>query len=145
MNKLHLFRALRRHLKLAEKRSVAYEQNKVAKVLLYIGGSFVVLYLVFIAIMLSLIANTSSSQTPYEFLFGLLPFFLAVDFLFRFISQQTPVQLIKPYSLLPISKYTCVEMFVLSSAVSPNNLIWTSVTIPYVLMTTMFSDGFLRR
>lgn len=76
MNKLHLFRALRRHLKLAEKRSVAYEQNKVAKVLLYIGGSFVVLYLVFIAIMLSLIANTSSSQTPYEFLFGLLPFFL---------------------------------------------------------------------
>lgn len=142
MNKLHLFRALRHHIKLAEKRSVAYEQNKVAKVLLYIGGSFVVLYLVFIAIMLSLIANTSSSQTTYEFLFGLLPFFLAADFLVRFISQQTPVQLIKPYSLLPISKYTCVEMFVLSSVVSPNNLVWTAVTVPYVLMTTLFCDGF---
>ena len=142
MNKLHLFRALRRHLKLAEKRSVAYEQNKVAKVLLYIGGSFVVLYLVFIAIMLALVANTSSSQTTYEFLFGLLPFFLAADFLVRFISQQTPVQLIKPYSLLPISKYTCVEMFVLSSVVSPNNLVWTAVTVPYVLMTTLFCDGF---
>lgn len=142
MNKLHLFRALRHHIKLAEKRSVAYEQNKVAKVLLYIGGSFVVLYLVFIAIMLALIANTSSSQTAYEFLFGLLPFFLAADFLVRFISQQTPVQLIKPYSLLPISKYTCVEMFVLSSVVSPNNLVWTAVTVPYVLMTTLFCDGF---
>lgn len=142
MNKLHLFRALRHHIKLAEKRSVAYEQNKVAKVLLYIGGSFVVLYLVFIAIMLALIANTSSSQTIYEFLFGLLPFFLAADFLVRFISQQTPVQLIKPYSLLPISKYTCVEMFVLSSVVSPNNLVWTAVTVPYVLMTTLFCDGF---
>lgn len=142
MNKLHLFRALRHHIKLAEKRSVAYEQNKVAKVLLYIGGSFVVLYLVFIAIMLALIANTSSSQTTYEFLFGLLPFFLAADFLVRFISQQTPVQLIKPYSLLPISKYTCVEMFVLSSVVSPNNLVWTAVTVPYVLMTTLFCDGF---
>lgn len=142
MNKLHLFRALRHHIKLAEKRSVAYEQNKVAKVLLYIGGSFVVLYLVFIAIMLALIANTSSSQTTYEFLFGLLPFFLAADFLIRFISQQTPVQLIKPYSLLPISKYTCVEMFVLSSVVSPNNLVWTAVTVPYVLMTTLFCDGF---
>ena len=142
MNKLHLFRALRHHIKLAEKRSVAYEQNKVAKVLLYIGGSFVVLYLVFIAIMLALIANTSSSQTTYEFLFGLLPFFLSADFLVRFISQQTPVQLIKPYSLLPISKYTCVEMFVLSSVVSPNNLVWTAVTVPYVLMTTLFCDGF---
>lgn len=142
MNKLHLFRALRHHIKLAEKRSVAYEQNKVAKVLLYIGGSFVVLYLVFIAIMLALIANTSSSQTTYEFLFGLLPFFLAADFLVRFISQQTPVQLIKPYSLLPISKYTCVEMFVLSSVVSPNNLVWMAVTVPYVLMTTLFCDGF---
>lgn len=142
MNKLHLFRALRHHIKLAEKRSVAYEQNKVAKVLLYIGGSFVVLYLVFIAIMLALIANTSSSQTTYEFLFGLLPFFLAADFLVRFISQQTPVQLIKPYSLLPISKFTCVEMFVLSSVVSPNNLVWTAVTVPYVLMTTLFCDGF---
>lgn len=142
MNKLHLFRALHHHIKLAEKRSVAYEQNKVAKVLLYIGGSFVVLYLVFIAIMLALIANTSSSQTTYEFLFGLLPFFLAADFLVRFISQQTPVQLIKPYSLLPISKYTCVEMFVLSSVVSPNNLVWTAVTVPYVLMTTLFCDGF---
>lgn len=142
MNKLHLFRALRHHIKLAEKRSVAYEQNKVAKVLLYIGGSFVVLYLVFIAIMLALIANTSSSQTTYEFLFGFLPFFLAADFLVRFISQQTPVQLIKPYSLLPISKYTCVEMFVLSSVVSPNNLVWTAVTVPYVLMTTLFCDGF---
>lgn len=142
MNKLHLFRALRHHIKLAEKRSVAYEQNKVAKVLLYIGGSFVVLYLVFIAIMLALIANTSSSQTTYEFLFGLLPFFLAADFLVRFISQQTPVQLIKPYSLLPISKYTCVEMFVLSSVVSPNNLVWTAVTVSYVLMTTLFCDGF---
>lgn len=142
MNKLHLFRALRHHIKLAEKRSVAYEQNKVAKVLLYIGGSFVVLYLVFIAIMLALVANTSSSQTTYEFLFGLLPFFLAADFLVRFISQQTPVQLIKPYSLLPISKYTCVEMFVLSSVVSPNNLVWTAVTVPYVLMTTLFCDGF---
>ena len=86
MNKLQLFRILRRHIKLAEKRSVAYEQNKTAKVLLYIGGAFVILYLVFIAIMLALLANTSSSTTPYEFIFGLMPFFLAVDFGFRFIS-----------------------------------------------------------
>ena len=141
MNKLQLFRALRRHVRLSERRSVAYEQNKAAKVLLYIGGAFVFLYLVFISILLALVANSSGSHTPCEFLFGLLPFFMAVDFLVRFMSQQTPAQLVKPYSLLPIPKHACVEMFVLSSVATPNNLIWTAVTVPYALMTTVFSEG----
>lgn len=142
MNKLQLFRLLRNHRRLAEKRSAAYEQNRAAKVLIYIGGAFVLLYLMFIAVMLALIANdTESPYTPYEFIFGLAPFFLTADFLFRFIAQQTPSQLIKPYSLLPIPKYTCVELFVLSGAVSPTNLIWTSLTIPYAIMTTLFSEG----
>ena len=84
MNKLQLLRLLRKHVKLAEKRSLAYEQNKVAKVLInYIGGAFVFAYLVFIAIIMALIANDSSSYTPYELLFGIAPFFLLADFLFR--------------------------------------------------------------
>ena len=66
MNKLQLFRTLRRHIKLAEKRSVAYEQNRTAKVLLYIGGAFVILYLVFIAIMLAMLDNTSRTTTTNE-------------------------------------------------------------------------------
>ncbi len=142
MNKLQLLRLLRKHVKLAEKRSLAYEQNKVAKVLInYIGGAFVFAYLVFIAIIMALIANDSSSYTPYELLFGIAPFFLLADFLFRFIGQQTPVQLIKPYTLLPIPKHACVEMFIYSSVVTPNNLVWTAITVPYAIMTTLFSEG----
>ncbi len=142
MNKLQLLMLLRRHVKLSEKRSIAYEQNKVAKVLVYyVGGAFVCLYLVFIAIIMALAAGGTSSFTPYELLFGLAPFFLTADFLLRFLGQQTPVQLIKPYTLLPIPKYTCVEMFVYSSVITPNNLVWTAVTVPYAIMTTLFSEG----
>ncbi len=142
MNKLQLLRELRRHIKLSERRSLAYEQNKAAKLLMYLGGAFVLLYLVFIAIMLAVVALGAESYTSYEILFGLLPFFLVIDFLFRFLAQQTPVQLVKPYMLLPIPRYTCVEMFIISSVVSPNNFVWLAVTVPYAIMTVLFSEGF---
>ena len=142
MNKLQLLRILRKHVKLSEKRSMAYEQNKAAKVLIYIGAAFVMLYMLFIAVMMALIANSSDFPfTSSGFFFGVAPFLLTVDFLFRFISQQTPNQLVKPYSLLPIPKYACIEMFVYSSTLSPNNLIWLVITIPYAIMTTLFSAG----
>ena len=141
MNKIQLLRTLRQHIKLSERRSTAYEQNKIAKALIYIGGAFIILYLLFIAIALALIANSSSSNTPYEIFFALAPFLLGADFSFRFIGQRTPVQLIKPYTLLPIPKYTCVELFIISSVITPNNLVWTAITIPYAIMTTLFSEG----
>lgn len=142
MKKIQLLRLLRKHIKLSEKRSVSYEQNKAAKLLIYLGGAFIFVYLIFIAILLAMIINSSTHYTSYEFFFGLAPFILTADFLFRFIGQQTPVQLVKPYSLLPIPRYTCVELFIYSSMISPNNLIWTAITIPYTIMTILFSEGF---
>ncbi len=143
MNKLQLFRLLRRHVKLSEKRSVVYEQNKVAKTIIYVMGAFAMVYMLFISVMLALIANDTESYTPYEFLFGIMPFFLVLDFFFRFIGQQTPAQLIKPYSLLPIPKYICVECFIFSSVTSTNNLIWLAITVPYAVMTLLFSEGLI--
>ena len=143
LSKFQLLRILRKHVKLAEKRSVAYELNKAAKFFIYLMWAFAVVYIIFIAIMLALIANDSDTLTPYEFFYGVSPFLLVADFLFRFIGQQTPAQLIKPYTLLPIPKYACVEMFIVSSIITPNNLIWLSVTVPYVIMTTLFSYGLL--
>lgn len=142
MKKLQLLRTLRHHIKLSEKRSPVYEQNKTAKFIIYLITAFAFIYMVFISVMLALIANDSDTTTAYEFFFALLPFFLIVDFLFRFIGQQTPVQLIKPYTLLPIPKYTCVELFIFSSVITPNNLIWLAITVPYTVMTMLFSEGF---
>ena len=105
-------------------------------------SGFMVVYLLFLSVMFAMIANSSRTFTACEFLFGLLPFLLTVDFLLRFIGQQTPAQLIKPYLLLPIPKYACVESFIMSSMVTPNNLIWLFITVPYAIMSILFSSGF---
>ena len=74
MNRLQLFKTLRQHIKISKKRSLAYELNKTAKVLIYLMSGFFIIYMLFIAIAISLVANSSSTETPAEFLFGLLCF-----------------------------------------------------------------------
>ena len=86
LSKFQLLRILRKHVKLAEKRSVAYEQNKAAKFFIYLMWAFAVVYIIFIAIMLALIANDSDTLTPYEFFYGVSPFLLVADFVLLFLS-----------------------------------------------------------
>jgi hypothetical protein len=100
-----------------------------------------ILYMMFLSVMLAFIANSSTENTPSEFFFGLLPFILVADFLFRFLGQQTPAQLIKPYLLLPIPRHACVESFILSAILTPNNLLWLCFTVPYAFLTLLFSSG----
>ena len=106
MNRYQLFRALRRHRILSDRRAMNYEQNKAAKFVIWFSASFTLLYLVFIAVMLSLIANDSRGTTPMEFMFGAAPIILLLDFGTRFLAQQTPAQIAKPYQLMPIPRYT---------------------------------------
>ncbi len=115
--------------------------NRAAKVMVYILIFLVIGYLMFFSVLLALLANDMETCTPYEMFFGIMPFILVVDFFVRFISQQTPAQRTKPYSLLPIPKYTCIELFILSSLMSPNNLVWLALTVPYSIMTLLFSEG----
>ncbi len=136
------FYLLRKHITLSRKRSALYERNKAAKVILSVLMLIVVGYLMFISIALALIANDMDTCAPYEMFFGILPFLLLGDFVVRFVFQQTPAQLIKPYSLLPISKYTCVNVFIVSGMLSASNLIWLAITIPYSIMTILFREGF---
>lgn len=143
MNRLQLFGILRRHVRLSEKRSMVFEQNRVAKFVTYLFGSFMVVYMMMISVTLAMVANDLGNFTAYEFIFALLPFILLLDFFLRFIGQHTPSQLVKPYMLLPIPKYTCVECFILSSMVSLNNLFWLLITVPYAIMTMLFCDGIL--
>lgn len=110
--------------------------------MIYLASAFVLMYMMFIAVALAIIANNTDSYTPAEFLFGLTPFMMVADFFFRFLGQQTPQQLIKPYILLPIPRYTCVECFIVSSIVTPNNLLWLAITLPYIIMSVVFSMGF---
>ncbi|MCD8202417.1 MAG: DUF5687 family protein, partial [Prevotella sp.] len=118
-----------------------FERNRAAKVVLSMLLLFVIGYLLFVSVALAMVANDMDTCTPYEMFFGILPLMLLVDFLLRFALQQTPAQLIKPYSLLPIPKYTCVEVFIISSMLALGNLIWLTITVPYSIMTLLFSEG----
>lgn len=142
MNKIQLLLLLRRNVRLSEKRSPMYEQNKVSKFVIGLLGLYVAFILLSLSITLSLAAINSKSHTSYEVFFGMTPFILVLDFFSRFVMQQTPAQLVKPYLLMPIPKHTCIEMFIFSSMITPNNLIWLILSVPYAIMTILFNDGF---
>lgn len=143
MNRFQVYRALRKHVVLSEERSVMYETNVVAKVLIFLASAMVALYLVFIAVGLSLIANDIRGYTPCQFICGIMPFLLVVDALVRTVVQSTPAQLVKPYLLLPLKRYECVDAFVISSIITPNNLLWLFLFVPYAIMSAVFSAGLM--
>ena len=138
-----LIKIIRKHQKLAEKRHPAFSQNKVAKFFMYFSLVAVVLYLMMFAVIFSLSANSSDTVTPCEIIYGFMPFILAIDFFVRFLTQQTPSQLVKPYVLLPIPRLACVDSFLASSLMSWGNLIWFALFIPYSIMSVLFAEGLL--
>ncbi len=142
MTRWEIIKTLRKHGKLSDERNPAITQNKVAKVLGYVMFGFMILYLMFFAVMFSLIANSTTRYTACEMIFGMMPFILTVDFLMRFLVQQTPSQRIKPYILLPISKYVCIDSFLFNSITSWGNLVWMALFIPYAIMSILFVEGF---
>ena len=138
---LYLFKTLRQHRHLAEKRSMNYERNKTAKFLVYFMGGFMIAYLIFFAVMFALIANDSESVTSVEFMVAAVPFVLLVDFFFRFLAQQTPSQIVKPYLLHPVPKALCIDTFISTSLFNWGNTIWFAMLLPYALMAVVFSEG----
>lgn len=139
--RVDLFKMIWRHRKLAEKRNLSFQQNKAAKYVMWGMTIFGFVYLCFIAILLSLAANDSRSYTPVEFVCGTMPFILVLDFFSRFAVQEIPAQLIKPYVLLPISKYSCIDNFIGTTLLSGYNFSWFAFLVPYILMSVMFSSG----
>ncbi len=143
MNRLELFRTLRKHRSLAEKRAIDLEKNKAAKWIIYLAEAFVAIYLLMGALGLAFAANECRTMSAIEFLFCLTPFIMLVDFFIRFIGQQTPSQIIKPYILLPIPKYTCIDFFILGQMLSVSNFAWFVMIVPYCIMSVLFGYGFL--
>ena len=141
MTRWQLIKTLRKQMSLSEKRSAAFSQNKIAKVVAYVMTGFAVLYLLFFAVMLALIANSTTDYTACELFFGVMPFVLVIDFFVRFMAQQTPSQLVKPYVLLPIGKYTCIDCFIFNSATSGSNFIWMALFVPFAIMSVVFTEG----
>jgi hypothetical protein len=137
-----LFKLLRRQRNLAERRDPIFEANKAAKWLIGITMAFMIVYLIMIAILLALTANDTRRYTAIEFIMAVSPFIMLLDYWVRFLVQQTPSQIIKPYVTLPIPKYTCIDSFIITSLFNWGNTIWFTLLIPYCLMSVVFSYGF---
>lgn len=111
--------------------------------MIYVSMALCVVYLIGLSIPFAMIANESRSTTSVELLCVLLPFILLFDFGMRFLAQQTPSQIVRPYLLLPLSRYACIDAFVFSSLFNWGNLIWLTFVLPYILMSMIFSYGLL--
>lgn len=137
MTRFQLFRLLRHHNNLSTKRSPVFEQNQWAKVLAYIGGGFFVAYLIIYGAVIGLAAEGDPTL-----MLSLLYIFLPIDFSLRFIFQTTPAMMVKPYILLPISRYTAIECFLVSSHLSGFNFLWLGMFITYSIIVLIGGAGF---
>ena len=131
MNKIQLFRLLRQNKKLSEKRNVMFEANQYGKFFAYLGLAFFFVYFLGIGTFLGWVAATEDEQ---QMVFFILPFLLILDFGMRFMSQQTPVMMVKPYMLIPISKYAAVDSFLISLLFDSGNFMWWSLFLPYTFI-----------
>ena len=71
-----------------------------------------------------------------------MPFILLIDYLLRFIFQTTPGMMVKPYILQPISRYTAIECFLISSHLSGYNFLWLMMFVPYAYIILIAGAGF---
>ena len=131
MNKLQLFFLLRKNTKLSEKRHPMFEANQYGKFFGYIGIAIVAIEFIAIGTFMGWIA--AKDDEP-QILFFVLPFLMIVDFFMRFMTQQTPLMLVKPYLLTPISKYSAIECFLMSQILDLGNLFWMTIFLPYTFI-----------
>ena len=73
---------------------------------------------------------------------SMMPMILLFDYLLRFIFQTTPGMMVKPYILQPISRYTAIECFLLSSYLSGYNFLWLCMFVPYSVILFFAGAGF---
>ena len=131
MNKVQLFFLLHKNAKLSEKRHPMFEANQYGKLFAYIMYAFLVIYFIGLGTFFGWIAATEGSP---EMIFFVMLFLLIFDFGGRFVAQQTPLMLVKPYLLTPISKYTAIDCFLISQILDRGNLIWMTFFLPYAFV-----------
>ena len=137
MNRLQLYRLLRANNRLSTRRSPLFEQSKWAKALVFFGGAVFALYLIIYGILIAMSADGYAGM-----MVSMMPMILVFDYLFRFIFQTTPGVMVKPYILQPISRYTAIECFLISSHLSGYNFLWLAMFLPYSIIILIADAGF---
>ncbi len=132
--KFHLLRTLSHHRHLAGQRMIPHKNSVLAQLGLWLLYAFGILYLAYIGVLTAFLVGEQHSFTGWHVMYMIAPIILFIDFLLRFAIQQTPSQLILPYLLLPIPKYTCIDAFLVRNLFCSYNLLWFAAFIPYAFL-----------
>lgn len=131
-----LFTIIRKHEKLAAKRSPMFDKNRFAKFLIYFMVAYWAALFLFMGVMLPYAFESSApGMEPYHILNQGLLYILAVDFLTRFVIQTSTSQEIKPYLLMPVKKKKLIDILLLQSATSLYNLFWFFLFVPFAFIS----------
>ena len=132
MNRLQLFLLLRHHNSLALRRSPAFEQSVVAKVMMVLGAGFMIIYLIFLGTMM---AMPATQGRMYGLLLAMTPMlWMPIDFGIRFAVQQTPAMFAKPYLLQPMPFGAVIENFLVNTLITGYNWTWLALFLPYAFI-----------
>ncbi|MBQ7513876.1 MAG: hypothetical protein IJS95_05745, partial [Prevotella sp.] len=131
MNKIQLFFLLRKHTQLSAKRHPMFEANQYGKLFGYIVIAILAIEMIALGTFFGWLA--AKEDIP-EMIFFIVPFLLVLDFGMRFMTQQTPLMLVKPYLLTPISKYSAIDCFLIQQILDTGNLVWMTLFVPYVFI-----------
>lgn len=135
---------LLRHKRLEARRNPMYEGNMVAKVLMYVSGFFMAGYLFLFGMLFPpMFEEIYPAFEPYHIFGKWIVFVWALDLFIRFLYQKPPSAQLKPYILLPIGKHRIINMLLLDVIVSPYNLIWLFLVVPFAYMTVLPFYGIL--
>lgn len=139
-----LYKELRQHQRLADKRHPMFEQNRFAKIFVYSMVIFWAVYMLFLGIMLPFaFMGMFPSMEPYHILNQGAVYLLLLDFVTRFSFQKPPAQEVKPYQLLPLPRGRIMDFFLLRSAMSSYNLFWFFLLVPFAFISLFRFYGFL--
>ena len=130
---------MRKQNGLAMRRNPAFEQNVVAKVMMYLGGGMMTIYLIFLGTML---AMPASESRMFTMVLAMSPLWLAIDFGSRFAVQQTPAMMVKPYLLQPMPFHSVIETFLVNTLLMGYNWVWLALYLPYAFIVLCGGTSF---
>lgn len=102
------FLTLRQHFSLAEKRIKQRRANRIARYIYYALTLFAYAYIAWGGWQLANLAS-EPDHGGYRLIFILLPLFLIVDHIFRYGTIRQEFFRLRPYLLLPLPRYACVD------------------------------------
>ncbi len=127
-----IYRSLSQNQRLQTRRHPMFEKNLAMKILTYFFVAFWAVYLVMLGFT-SYSYLEGMALEAFDWIDGLMIFFLVIDFFSRFSMQETPAQNIKQYKLHNIPTSLLLHTFLLRMGLQPYNIFWAFFFVPFGL------------